>query len=156
MSVCVIGITPTSENEPQQQNGRRATKEKMKSETKDRTSRRKKQKRHNSEHDTESVSSGGSGKPRKQLEIEMDPSILQRRQKQIDYGKNTVGYQNYLSEVSISDRAKDHPKTPDKYSKYSRRSWDMLIKIWRKKLHEYDVDCKSSKDDPNSDKESEG
>lgn len=36
-----------------------------------------------------------------QLEIEMDPSILQRRQKQIDYGKNTVGYQNYLSKVPM-------------------------------------------------------
>ncbi|XP_022117817.2 histone RNA hairpin-binding protein [Pieris rapae] len=155
MSVCVIGITPTSENEMQQQNGRGATKEKMKSETKDRTSRRKKQKRHNSEHDTESVSSGGSSKPKKQLEIETDPSVLQRRQKQIDFGKNTVGYQNYLSEVPISDRAKEHPKTPDKYSKYSRRSWDMLIKIWRKKLHEYDVDGKSSNVDHNSDKESE-
>ncbi|CAF4934290.1 unnamed protein product [Pieris macdunnoughi] len=156
MSACVIGITPTSENEPQQQNGRRATKEKMKLETKDKTSRKKKQKRHNSEHDTESVSSGGSGKPKKELEIEMDPSVLQRRQKQIDFGKNTVGYQNYLSKVSISDRAKEDPKTPDKYSKYSRRSWDMLIKIWRKKLHEYDVDGKSSKADHYSDIESEG
>lgn len=45
--------------------------------------------------------SGGSGKPKKVLEIEMDPEVLQRRQKQIDYGKNTVGYLNYTSQVPM-------------------------------------------------------
>lgn len=32
-------------------------------------------------------------------EIETDPSTLTRRQKQIDYGKNTEGYLNYLGAV---------------------------------------------------------
>ncbi|KAH9629494.1 hypothetical protein HF086_015824 [Spodoptera exigua] len=89
--------------------------------------------------------------PRKPLELETDPFVLRRRQKQIDYGKNTVGYHNYISHVKYDERTKDHPKTPDKFAKYSRRSWDTLIKLWRKKLHEYDVEgkdeCLDNEDD---------
>ncbi|KAF9421125.1 hypothetical protein HW555_002837 [Spodoptera exigua] len=89
--------------------------------------------------------------PRKPLELETDPLVLRRRQKQIDYGKNTVGYHNYISHVKYDERTKDHPKTPDKFAKYSRRSWDTLIKLWRKKLHEYDVEgkdeCLDNEDD---------
>lgn len=36
---------------------------------------------------------------KKTLEIETNPEILQRRQKQIDYGKNTVGYQNFIQHI---------------------------------------------------------
>ncbi|KAJ2949157.1 hypothetical protein O0L34_g6098 [Tuta absoluta] len=79
---------------------------------------------------------------RKHIELETDPVVLQRRQKQIDYGKNTVGYSNYLKATPLDMRKKDDPQTPEKYNKYSRRSWDQLIKIWRLKLHEYDPDCK--------------
>ncbi|XP_058467670.1 histone RNA hairpin-binding protein [Malaya genurostris] len=84
------------------------------------------------------ASSNGSQSSRKPLEYEKDTSILVRRQKQIDYGKNTLGYENYMKQVPRDQRTKDHPKTPPKHFKYSRRAWDGLIKVWRKKLHCFD------------------
>lgn len=71
-------------------------------------------------------------------EPEKDPCVLRRRQKQIDYGKNTLGYQHYIESIPKRTRARDHPRTPRKGIRYSRRSWDTQIKLWRIKLHNYD------------------
>lgn len=94
-------------------------------------SSRKKEKRSRQNSFTSSSSSSS-------LYAESDPLILSRRQKQIDYGKNTVAYERYIESVPRSERTRDHPRTPNKYGKYSRRAFDGLIKIWRKQLHYYD------------------
>lgn len=71
----------------------------------------------------------------KPVEIESDGIVLIRRQKDIDYGKNTAEYMEYVDTVKKTDRKNEQPWTPDKYEKMTRRNWDKQVKIWRKQLH---------------------
>ncbi|GAM28705.1 hypothetical protein SAMD00019534_118810 [Acytostelium subglobosum LB1] len=72
------------------------------------------------------------------VQKETDQAKLKARQKEIDYGKNTIGYDKYLEAVPKRNREKHHPKTPDIHQRCSRRSWVGQIKKWRKELHKYD------------------
>jgi len=69
---------------------------------------------------------------------EKDPKKLTNRQRQIDIGKNTEGYRHYIQDVARSDRTVDHPWTPDKATECSTRSWQGVMRIWRRKLHFWD------------------
>ncbi|KAG8327445.1 hypothetical protein J6590_020146 [Homalodisca vitripennis] len=71
-------------------------------------------------------------------EEETSEEVLNRRQKQIDYGKNTAGYARYCEMVPQHKRELCHPITPPKYLKCSRRNWDGMIRAWRRRLHDWD------------------
>jgi len=87
------------------------------------------------QHHKNSSSSRARSTSPKPTEIERDMDVLIRRQKDIDYGKNTENYQDYITTVPKSDRLDAQPWTPDKYEKMTRRNWDKQVKIWRKQLH---------------------
>ena len=69
---------------------------------------------------------------------ERDPHRLQQRQKQIDYGKQTIGYRRYRQAVPKNQRWPGAPQTPDIHLKLSKRNWDARLRAWRRQLHAWD------------------
>jgi len=63
---------------------------------------------------------------------------LETRQRQIDIGKATAGYQNYSKMVPKERRKRTDPWTPNKNQVCSKRSWDGQIRKWRRELHQWD------------------
>ncbi|KAH7283264.1 hypothetical protein KP509_35G069300 [Ceratopteris richardii] len=69
---------------------------------------------------------------------ETDAHRLSQRQKQIEYGKNTLGYERYTELVPRFKRKAKDPQTPNPKQVCSKRSWDGQIRKWRRLLHLYD------------------
>ncbi|KAL0235160.1 hypothetical protein GEMRC1_001742 [Eukaryota sp. GEM-RC1] len=70
--------------------------------------------------------------------VESDLVRLKWRQRQIDYGKNTLGYQRYRTEVPVNQRLSHHPKTPPLDLKISKKKWGYMCNNWRRELHQWD------------------
>ena len=68
-----------------------------------------------------------------------DEKRLKKRQRQIDIGKATEAYAIYCEKVPLKERTKHHPQTPDKGVACSSRSWQGVMRIWRRKLHYWDT-----------------
>uniref|UniRef100_A0A915AK92 Histone RNA hairpin-binding protein RNA-binding domain-containing protein n=2 Tax=Parascaris univalens TaxID=6257 RepID=A0A915AK92_PARUN len=64
-----------------------------------------------------------------------DQVTIDRRTKEIAKAKEKPVYARYLIEVPKEGRMSDHPKTPNKYINYSRRSWDSQMRIWKRSLY---------------------
>jgi len=68
-------------------------------------------------------------------ELETDELVLNRREKQLEYGKNTIDYDTYCRIIPKDDRKDTMPRTPVKNKKYSRRQWDGMVKNWKQMIH---------------------
>ena len=79
-------------------------------------------------------------------EGKVDPEELQRRQKTIDFGKNTLAYKQYIVQVPKKGRPYNLPNTPNKKKNYSRRQWDGSIKAWKLQLYAWYDTKKETKD----------
>eukprot|EP01018_Ginkgo_biloba_P009315 Gb_30655 [translate_table: standard] len=84
----------------------------------------------------------------KEKPLETDAHKVSQRQKQIDYGKNTLGYEQYVELVPRNQRKRCHPQTPDIKQVCSKRSWDGQVKKWRRLLHEFDPPVNEDDENP--------
>eukprot|EP01083_Nonionella_stella_P271031 918086_1 len=63
------------------------------------------------------------------------------RERQLQLGKSTVGYQNFRRVVPHHLHVHgtlERPSTPKAHRLNSKRAWDVLIHRWRRALHEFD------------------
>jgi hypothetical protein len=79
----------------------------------------------------------------KKKTVETDPVKLNHRQQQINIGKSTIEYNNYISTVPKYARKYDlrystHPVTPRIKDIYSTRGFNGQISKWRRSLHTWD------------------
>lgn len=74
-----------------------------------------------------------------------DEETLTRRDKELQKMKEKPTYKRYLKEVPKIARQKGiHPKTPNKFLAWSRRSWDKQVKVWKRSIYEWAGESPSS------------
>jgi len=93
------------------------------------------------EDEKDSTEGSQSGLFPKQPIEDLTEARIEKRQRQIDIGKATDGYQNYTKKIKKQDRKPNsirYPRTPDKREHISKRAWDARIRRWRRQLHLWD------------------
>jgi len=63
---------------------------------------------------------------------------IDMRRRQLNIGKQTWGYQNYIRAVPKNLRHGWYPVTPDPMERISKRRFNGKVNVWRRKLHFWD------------------
>lgn len=66
---------------------------------------------------------------------------IHQRRRQVLFGKNTAGYEEYLKHIprhKRRHRSVDCPMTPDYMADIPTKRWQGLMNAWRRALHKYD------------------
>ncbi|KAJ7285391.1 hypothetical protein O6H91_Y336400 [Diphasiastrum complanatum] len=79
---------------------------------------------------------------------EHDVHRISQRSRQINFGKNTLGYERYINLVPRRRRVKSEPHTPEIHQVCSKRSWDGQVSKWRRCLHFYDTPVQEDEEFP--------
>lgn len=66
---------------------------------------------------------------------------IRQRRRQVMFGKNTAGYEEYVKKVPRHKRkfkSLEHPQTPDHLADIPTKRWQGQINAWRRSLHKFD------------------
>ena len=66
---------------------------------------------------------------------------IRQRRRQVLFGKNTAGYEEYLKKVPKHKRkfrSLEHPATPDHLADIPTKRWQGQMNAWRRSLHKFD------------------
>ncbi len=66
---------------------------------------------------------------------------IRQRRRQIMFGKNTAGYEEYVKKVPRHKRkfkSLEHPTTPDHLADIPTKRWQGQMNAWRRSLHKFD------------------
>lgn len=69
--------------------------------------------------------------------IEEDEHRIAQRQKQIDYGKNTLAYDKFSAVLPRDKRTRGDPMTPLARQKCSKRSFAGQVTSWKKRVYDF-------------------
>jgi len=71
--------------------------------------------------------------------INLSKHQIDMRLRQLNIGKQTWGYQNYIRAVPKNLRSGWYPVTPDPMERISKRRFNGKVNVWRRKLHFWDA-----------------
>jgi len=72
---------------------------------------------------------------------------ISKRIRQLGIAKKTAGYLNYLRAVPRDKRGPTDPRTPDATERISKRRFDGKVRVWRRRLHDWDEPIRMSQVD---------